>query len=124
MFVGEEITTTMSQMDKTEQLLNEHSAIRNAFVDYLERVCHHTGKSLKHYPDVIDKYMPLYVRNHINRDFDNFYDLTSDEIDALLSKLRESHDWENELKRESTWKLRLNAIEKFISFKKTHENSI
>lgn len=88
------------------------------FAKYLED-CGLKGKTLTHYPDAIDRYLPVYIQRHINPDFDSFNDTKVEEIRALYDVLVKSNYWEKEIKYK-TWKLRLNAFKYFISFKEKY----
>ena len=95
------------------------TVMREAYVKYLAEKCHCKGKTLIHYPDAVDKYIPRYVRTHIDPEFNNFYSMSVDNIKIVFNQLQNSNEWENEMQRK-TWNLRLKAIEHFISFRKVN----
>lgn len=84
------------------------------FARYLEK-CGLTGKTLEHYPNAVDSYIPQYIRKYIKPEFACLYNLNTDELKDIYEQLEKSHYWEQEIKYK-TWKVRLKALEYFISF--------
>lgn len=108
-------------MEKVQELsMDNYCVMHKAYVSYLEEKCNLHGKTLIHYPDSVEKYIPRYIRKYLNPRFTSFYLLDIDELKKIFEQLQRSHKWENELKRKSTWNLRLKAIEYFISFRTTN----
>lgn len=100
-----------------EQKTNKYIAdMREAYVRYLTEHCHLKDRTLIHYPDAVDKYIPRFIRIHIDSKFDNFYIMSVDNIKNIYNQLQKSNDWEKEIQRK-TWNLRLKAVEYFISFR-------
>ena len=99
--------------------IEEKSAFVEMFAKYLEE-CGLSGKTLIHYPKAVDVYMPTYIRKYIDPNFECFYDLKVEDIKVIYNQLERSDFWENEIARK-TWKLRLKAIEYFISFKEKND---
>ncbi len=94
--------------------IEEQSAFVEMFAKYLEE-CGLSGKTLIHYPQAVDVYMPTYIRKHIDPNFECFYNLKVEDIKDIFNRLENSDFWVNEIARK-TWKLRLKAIEYFITF--------
>ena len=95
----------------------EQSVFIEMFAKYLEE-CGLSGKTLEHYPKAVDNYIPTYIRKYINSNFEYFYDLEVENIRTIYNQLLNSNYWEQEIKYK-TWKLRLKALEYFISFKES-----
>jgi len=96
----------------------EQSALIESFRKYLEG-CGLSGKTLIHYPKAVDVYIPIYIRKHIDPNFECFYILKVEDIKVIYNQLEKSDYWEKEIARK-TWKLRLKAIEYYISFKENN----
>lgn len=107
------------EQEKTISKQKNPSAIRNAYVNYLSEECGFHGKTLIHYPDAVDKYMPKYIKSYLNPNFKDFYSITVGGIKSLYIQLEKSKDWEKEINYK-TWNLRMKAIEHFIAFKELH----
>ncbi len=97
----------------------EQNALIELFAKYLEE-CGLSGKTLIHYPKAVDVYIPTYIRKHLDPNFECFYNLKVADIKLLYNQLEKSNYWEKEIARK-TWKLRLKAIEYYISFKEKNE---
>lgn len=93
----------------------EKNAYYKEYAQYLEK-CGLSGKTLVHYPDAVDNYIPAYIRKYINQKFDCFYKLKTVEIKEIYHQLLESEYWEKEIKYK-TWKVRLKALEYYISYR-------
>lgn len=92
----------------------EQRVCNENFAKYLAK-CGLTGKTLEHYPKAVDNYIPQYIRKHIRTEFTSLYNLNTDELKDIYEQLEKSHHWEKEIKYK-TWKVRLKAVEYFISF--------
>ena len=90
----------------------------DSFAKYLED-CGLKGKTLTHYPNAIDRYIPAYIQKYVNPDFDSFNDTNVEELRTLYKILEKSNYWEKEIQHK-TWQLRLKAFEHFISFKEKY----
>lgn len=108
----------MIKLDK-EQITDIFFVTHEAYVRYLEEKCNLHGKTLVHYPDAVERYVPRYIRKYLDPNFTSFYSLDIDTLRKIYEQLQNSHQWEKELKRKSTWNLRLKAIDYFISFRTT-----
>lgn len=100
----------------------DNSTMHEAYVNYLVEECNLHGKTLIHYPDAVEKYMPRYIRKHLNPNFDSFYSLDIASLKRVFEILQKSTEWENEFSYK-TWNLRLKAVEHLISFKENSSNS-
>jgi len=60
--------------------------------------------------------MTFTIRKYINPKFDCFYKLKTVEIKEIYHQLLESEYWEKEIKYK-TWKVRLKALEYYISYR-------
>ena len=67
---------------------SDDSAMHRAYVNYLKEKCNLQGKTLIHYPDAVEKYMPKYIQKYINPNFDSFYSL---DIGLVVARLLFSH---------------------------------
>lgn len=107
------------EQNETGKLQYDNFTMHEAYVNYLEEKCNLHGKTLIHYPDAVEKYMPRYIRKYINPNFDSFYSLDIASIKKVFELIQNSTDWEKEFSYK-TWNLRLKAVEHFISFKENN----
>ena len=77
-----------------EKTKENNADMREAYVKYLSENCHLKGRTLVHYPNAVDKYIPRFIRTHIDSNFDNLYTMSVDNIKDIYNQLQKSNDWE------------------------------
>ena len=95
----------------------ERSAHIESFAKYLEK-CGLSGKTLIHYPNAVDRYLPSYIKKHINPNFEDFYTLNVNVLKNVYEQLTNSSYWELVITKK-TWRLRIKALEYYIKYRES-----